>query len=84
MPAMTAEKAIAQLSNLILGISRTLAHTHPNETQAFIGAAIYASRNDGSGDEIGMELWNKCFPGAPLPTIVSGDILETMASKPKQ
>jgi len=84
MSAMTAEKAIAQLSNLVLGLSRILAHTHPTETKVFIGAAIYASRNDGSGDEIGMELWNKCFPGQPLPTPTSGDILETMASRPKQ
>jgi hypothetical protein len=80
---MTAEKAIAQLSNLLLGVSRTLAHTHPEATQAFIGAAIYASRNDGSGDEILMEVWEKCFPGKPLPTVVSSDIMETMVNKPK-
>lgn len=84
MAEMTAEKAIAQLSNLVLGLSRALAHTHPNETQAFIGAAILASRADGSGDEIPLEVWNKCFPGTPLPTPVSNDILETMAKKPNQ
>ncbi|MFC0710736.1 hypothetical protein [Azorhizophilus paspali] len=77
------EKAFQQLANLVLALSKALAHTQPDAAKAFIGAAIYASRQDGSGDEIAIQVWGKCFPGQPLPTVVSSDIMDTLLNKSK-
>ena len=83
MTGNTEEKAVPQLANLVLALARALAYTQPESAQAFLGAAVYASRRDGSGDEIAMQVWETCFPGQPLPTIVSSEELESIASKSK-
>lgn len=79
----TINQQIAQLSNLILGLSECVARTDPNLAKVFIGRAVLASRKQGAGDHIALQVYQKVFPGQELPIEVSSDIMETIVNKPK-
>lgn len=81
--AETTDQEIAQLSNLLLGLAECISQSNPDMAKVFIGRAVLASRKQGAGDRIALEVYQKVFPGQPLPIEVSSDIMETIVNKPK-
>lgn len=81
--ADTTDQEIAQLSNLLLGLAECIAQSNPALAKVFIGRAVLASRRQGAGDRIALEIYQKVFPGHDLPIEVSSDIMETIVNKPK-
>lgn len=79
----TNEQEIAQLSNLVLGLAECMAQTNPELAKVYIGRALLASRKQGAGDGIVLQVYQKVFPGQSLPTEVSNDIMDTIVNKPK-
>ncbi|MDP9523385.1 hypothetical protein [Pseudomonas putida] len=65
------DATLNQMNNTLLALSRVLAKVDPIELQAQLGAAVYASRQQGSGDHIVLEVFQKALPGIPLPTVLS-------------
>lgn len=81
--AETTDQEIAQLSNLILGLAECVARTDPDIAKVFIGRAVLASRQQGAGDGIALQVYQKVFPNQDLPIEVSNDIMDTIVNKPK-
>ena len=67
---ISAEHAIAQLTNLVLALAHTQAAANPEHAMQRIGAAVYASRQQGVGDYYPLEVFKKVFPGQNLPAVV--------------
>jgi hypothetical protein len=65
------DAALNQINNTLLALSRVLAKVDPIQLEAHLGAAVYASRQQGSGDNIVLEIFQKSLPGIPLPTVLS-------------
>lgn len=66
--------AINQINNALLALARLAAITNPEEAKKYLGAAVLASRENGSSDEFVHQIYRKVFPGQDLPVTYSLDI----------
>lgn len=66
-------EAVNQINNTLLALTRIAAHSNPDVAKAYLGAAVYASRQQGSGDNFVLEIYQKTFPGQELPTVLSDE-----------
>jgi hypothetical protein len=60
-----------QLSNAVLALTHVLGKVSPELTQGYMGMALHSSAQSGNGDLILKTIWEKAFPGAPLPVALS-------------
>ncbi|HCF3155539.1 TPA: hypothetical protein ACRNCK_001694 [Pseudomonas aeruginosa] len=64
------DQALSQMNNAILAIAKVVAQLDAASLQQCLGAAVYASRNQGVGDTIILEIFQKALPGFQLPVVV--------------
>lgn len=76
--------AIHQTNNTLLALANVLAKVAPELTQGYLGMAIHACREANSGDQLPTEIFNKCFPGAPLPIALSPEDFARKLSEAKK
>lgn len=81
-------QAFDQVHNTLLALAHVLAKAEPELTAGYLGMAIHACREGNSGDALPLEIFNKCFPGAPLPVALSPEdfakkVAEFQATKSK-
>ncbi len=65
------DAALNQINNTLLALSHFAAQLDSKMLEAYLGAAVIASREQGSGDNIVYEIYQKALPGRPLPTTLS-------------
>jgi len=70
-PQTSYEDAIIQLSNAVLALTHVLGQVSPDLTKGYMGMALHSSAQSGNGDLILESIWEKAFPGAPLPVALS-------------
>lgn len=63
--------AFHQVHNTLLALAHVLAKAEPELTAGYLGMAIHACREGNSGDAFPLEIFQKCFPGQPLPIAIS-------------
>lgn len=80
-PVTDINHAINQINNTLLALSHIAAQSNPSLTQAYLGAAVLASREQGSGDNFVYEIFQKALPGKELPIQLSP---EELAKKTKE
>ncbi|VVP33252.1 hypothetical protein PS880_04451 [Pseudomonas fluorescens] len=80
-PVTDINHAINQINNTLLALSHIAAQSNPSLAQAYLGAAVLASREQGSGDNFVFEIFQKALPGKSLPTPLSP---EDLAKKQKE
>lgn len=83
-PTCTAEQAIYQLATCIKALAEVCAQHSEGDTMAYLGAAVLASRQSGMGDNFAGEIYEKVFPGKPLPTVVSSEQFAAMVAAAQQ
>ncbi|MBV4552267.1 hypothetical protein HU742_014070 [Pseudomonas sp. SWRI102] len=62
------DKAILQLTNAVMALSRVLAQVAPELTQGNLAMAVEGSRANGHGIELVEEIYKTTFPNAK-PTV---------------
>lgn len=70
-PVTQIDDAVMQLTNGLLALTHVLAQVNPDLTKGFLGMAMHGSLQAGHGDSILRAIWEKAFPGAPLPVALS-------------
>ncbi|MBV1812529.1 hypothetical protein KTT58_07245 [Pseudomonas viridiflava] len=65
--------ALNQLTTIVLALAHTQAAENPDLTLARLGAAVIAGRNQGYGDTYSLQIFEKVFPGKPLPIALSDE-----------
>ncbi|WP_212796677.1 hypothetical protein [Pseudomonas sp. St316] len=60
-------EAVYQLTNAVLALANVLAQTEPELTKGYLAIAIEGSRMGGHGDALVTEIFQKAFPGQPIP-----------------
>jgi|GEM_PF-2922933 len=70
-PEVNITDAIHQTNNTLLALANVLSKVAPELTKGYLGMAIHACRQANSGDHLPTEIFQKCFPGAPLPIALS-------------
>lgn len=73
--------ALNQLTTLVLALAHTQAVVAPDHTLARLGAAVIACRQNGYGDTLAIQIFNKVLPGRELPIVLSE---EEFAKKVKE
>lgn len=68
-----------QIVQTLIFMGMFMKQTDPNSARAFLGGAVLACRKHGDfGDEVPNLVFEKVFPGEPLPEAVSDDVFETI------
>jgi hypothetical protein len=60
-------EAVYQLTNAVLALANVLAKAEPELTKGYLAIAIEGSRLGGHGDALVKEIFQKAFPGQPIP-----------------
>ncbi|WP_123902463.1 hypothetical protein [Pseudomonas soli] len=63
------DKAIYQLTNTVMALSRVLAQVSPELTQGHLAMAVEGSRKAGHGTDLVEEIYKSVFPNAK-PTVM--------------
>lgn len=72
-PVTDINHAINQINNTLLALAHVAAKSSPGLAEAYLGAAVLASREQGSGDNFVLEIFQKAFPGKSLPIALSAE-----------
>jgi hypothetical protein len=70
-PVTDINHAVNQINNTLLALAHIAAKSNPGLAEAYLGAAVLASREQGSGDNFVLEIFQKAFPGKTLPIALS-------------
>lgn len=65
------DKAILQLTNAVMALSRVLAQVSPELTQGYLAMAVEGSRTSGHGVELVEEIYKSTFPNAKPSVVLS-------------
>nr|WP_313036805.1 hypothetical protein [Achromobacter ruhlandii] len=75
------QNIIDQMANLLLALTKGQADKDPTLTKGLLGYAIEASKLDGGSAEMLIQVYEKTFPGAPLPIALSEADFNELAKK---
>lgn len=62
---------ISQFATLGLALAQAQAQSNRDATQAYVGRAVLVAKQQGFSSAYLEEVYQKTFPGSPLPTAVS-------------
>lgn len=65
------ENHLAQIANIVLALSKEAAKQNPEGVKMGLVEALNGSREGGSGDSVVLEIFEKVFPGAQVPDVIS-------------
>lgn len=75
------QHVIDQMANLLLALTKGQADQNPQLTAALVGYAIEASKSGGS-PELLIEIYQKTFPGKPLPVALPEEEFNRLKRNP--
>jgi len=70
---LTIEEAFGQVRTIMLALAQLAANEQESSAMALLGNAVFACRQQGFGDTIALDLYQRTFPGKPLPRPISRD-----------